>query len=340
MPRPLGHIRLLFSARVLFDLEEADKIFAEKGEKEYADYMRARGNYAKDFDPEVMGRRLNPGPLWNLAVAALRLNEKSPDTVEVGVVCKDTSETAFPIFRNLDLSGLTFQYRIAKSGKGLETSDLESFGADAFFTRNAKDAQLAVDYGVAAAAINFPEGATYTRKEGAPVRLWLDGDAVTFGSSAELGYRTDGLEQYRINEFNRVAQPIEEGPFTKLLVKISDLNKKFPKGEQPFELSLLTARGDVASARVMTTLENLGIEFNGDLYFVSGASKNDVLKAKLPDLFLDDQQVHLEKPALYCPTGHVPYKTGSDIFEYLKAQAAKVKDADKKDPPTGPTGRK
>ena len=63
MPRPMGHIHILISARVLLDLEEADKIFKEKGEREYADFMRGRGKYEKDFVPELGGRALDKGPV-------------------------------------------------------------------------------------------------------------------------------------------------------------------------------------------------------------------------------------------------------------------------------------
>ena len=321
MPRPLGHIRILLSSRVVFDLEEADRIFAEKGAAEYTDYMRARGAYQKDYDADAMGRKLAPGPLWNFVAAALKLNEAFPGAVEGGLFCKDTAETALPIFRNLDTSGEDISYRISTAGKPLTLQDLKAFGADLFLSRNPSDVQMAIDNDVAAATINFPAGASYERLEGRPLRLWLDGDAVTFGSSAEVGYQRNGLERYIRDEFNAASQGVEAGPFTTLLAKISQLNKGFPKGAQPFELSLLTARGGLAAARVLTTVEKLGVDFNGELYFVSGASKTDVLRAHSPDIFFDDQQTHLIGAASFCPTGHVAYKTGSPIQHFLQEQA-------------------
>lgn len=332
MPRPLGHIRILLSSRVIFDLEEADKIFAEKGAAEYADYMRARGAYVKDYDPEVLGRRFKPGPMWNFVLAALELNNVAPGTVEIGMICKDTGETALPIFRNLDVSGVGIEYRLATAGKPIRSSDLNTFNADLFLSRNAADVQKAVDLGIAAAVINFPAGASYQRLKGRPLRFWVDGDAVTFDSDAELGYQTNGLEKYRKDEFNKVAKPLGPGPFTAFLAKLSQANARFPRGEQPFELSLLTARGGPAAARVIPTVEKLGIEFNGELYFLGGADKTDALKAHMPDIFFDDQMVHLDKAQFFCPTGHVPYKTGSAMFNFLKEKAAAEKKPDAPQP--------
>ncbi|MBI3440651.1 MAG: 5'-nucleotidase [Proteobacteria bacterium] len=319
MPRPFGQIHILLSSRVIFDLEEADRIFAEKGAAEYADYMRGRGAYQADYDPATFGRKLAPGPLWNFIMAAQRLNEVDPGTVEIGVMCKDNAETALSIFRNLDIAGLSSAgYRIATAGKPLSVIDLEAFDADLFLSRNPVDVQLAVDHDVAAAVINFPSGAHYDRREGTPLRLWLDGDAVSFGSGAEVVFQADGLEGFMHHEFNQAAEPIGSGPFTHLLAKISQLNARFQDSEKPFELSLLTTRGGEGAARAVATIENLGIEFNGEMYFVCGATKFNVLNAHRPDIFFDDQQVHLREAAAICPTGQVPYKTGSPMYHFVQ----------------------
>lgn len=322
MPRPMGHIRILLSSRVIFDLEEADKIFAQKGEAEYADYMCGRGTYENDFDAQAMGHKLKPGPLFNLMMAALKLNQVSPGTVEIGMVCKDTAETALPIFRNLDLLEAVVDYRIATGGHALTSADLSGFDADLFLSRNSVDVQLAIDNDIAAATVNFPAGASYARRPGKPVRIWVDGDAVTFGSSAEVVYQKQGLENYYKHEFNNASNPIETGPFSKFLIKLSQLNAKFPKGAQPFELSLLTARGGHPSARALSTIEKLGIAFNGGMYFLGGVDKGPVLEAHMPDIFFDDQQVHLKDAQDFCPTGHVAYKTDGPMHKFLQEKAA------------------
>lgn len=328
MPRPLGHIRILLSSRVVLDLEEADRIFAEKGAKEYADYMRGRGAYENDYNAKLGGRKLEPGPMWNFVEAALRLNTIAPDSVEIALICKDTAETALPIFRNLDVAGINVPTRIVTSGSELTREHLDAFGIDLFLSRNAKDVQLATDLGIAAATINFPPGVRYQRDSKSALHLCVDGDAVTFGSSAEVTYQQHGLDKYRKSEFNKFAKKIEPGPFTKVLAKISQMNARFSKEQAPFKLSLLTARGNEAAARVLTISEAFGIEFNNGLYFASGSSKPDILRAHKPDIFFDDQQTHLQDTSLFCPTGHVHYQTGGAMHRFLEKKAAAPKKPD------------
>jgi 5'-nucleotidase len=332
MARPMGHIRILLSSRVLLDLEEADKIYMAKGPQAYTDYLRCRGDYADGFDKEIGGRRLGKGSLWNFAAACLKLNEglKEP-VVEIGMACKDEQESGLVIFRNLDVNGLAeIGYRRATAGKALTMQDHEAFGSDVYFTRNAADAQFAVDNGIAAAQMHLPAGGTnYTRSDGKPVQLWVDGDAVAFGSSSEVIYRTQGLEIYRELEKKNFQSAIEAGPFTQILAKISQLNERFPRGEQPFEIALVTARGGDAGAHALAIAEHHGFKFNGGMYFMSGAAKVAPLKAHKPDIFLDDQLVHLKEACQHVPTGLVAYPKGSPMHEYVAQQKAK-EDADRR----------
>ena len=215
-------------------------------------------------------------------------------------------------------------------GKDVSEQDLDAFGTDLFLTRNEKDAQRAINHDVASAVVNFPPNGTYyNRSENEPVRIWVDGDAVTFGSSSELVYREVGLDKYWAFEAENFDKELEEGPFTGVLAKISKLNEQFPEGKKPFELSLLTARGSLSAARVFNIAAHHGIVFNGRSVFLGGTSKADILKVYKPDLFVDDQMVHLEDSRKYCPTGLVAYKEGSPMYEFHK----KAQERLEKDPP-------
>ncbi len=320
--RTPGHVRILISSRVLFDMEEAAQIYKEQGPDKVLDYLRARGEYAKDYDPEIGGRRLKPGPLWHFAKAITEINKKFPGSFELGLFTKNKLETALPIFRNVDVSGIEIDFRVATGGKPLSEAYLKSFHTDVYFGRNTPDVQTATNLGVAAAVINYPPDAVYERQPGHKLQLFLDGDAVMFGDSAEANSQQKGLDEHIMEEFNSFANPIEPSNFTPLLVKLSELNSHFPPGEEPIEISLLTARGGISAARALSTIEQLGIKVNGNTYCISagssGVSKQDVLTAHKPDLFLDDHPKYVGPASQICPAGQVFYKVDSPMYNLVK----------------------
>lgn len=340
MPRPLGQLHVMVSSRVLLDLEEADKVFKEKGAQGYTDYLRCEGDYKGQGDEALGGfRRLGKGPMFDVAVALNKLNAMSPDKnnplVELGLSCKDEIDSAEVIIANLAVSALgpALEWEVATHGRPVSAEIHKAFKTDLFLTRSKGDAQTAVDLGIASAIINFPPKGTYDFENDGPVRLIVDGDAVAFGDSAEVGFRRDvagnptdygrAVTQYKEREHAEVGKPIEPGPFTVVLAKISAINKLFKPGKAPFEIGLLTARGGLATGRALSTLRAHGVHFNYPSGFMGGADKGEWLEAHRPHLFLDDQETHLKRGMHFCPTGLVPYKTGGVMHQYqMELQSA------------------
>lgn len=347
MGRPVGHIRIMASSRVILNLEKADAVFKKAFDKKfsalkkkgaeikdaeieaheaavnaYTDYVCCqKGIYKDDYDPRLGGRLFEKGIAFDFLEAALALNEKFEEPiVEVQLTCKDELESAVPIFRNIDLSGLKIEQRHATAGRPLSQTEHEAFGTDLLLTRNAHDAQQAVDLGIAAAIMHMPPGEFVYKAEDGPVRLWFDGDAVAFGSSAELRFREEGLQAYKDLESQDFEKAVEPGPFTQILAKFSELNSRFRRGEEPFELSLLTARGHTAAARVASIARHHGIRFNGHTIFMGGAAKAPVLNAHKPHMYFDDQLSHLKD--LKCPAGLVRYPTDSPMHKYQTENGA------------------
>lgn len=68
----------------------------------------------------------------------------------------------------------------------------------------------------------------------------------------------------------------------------------------------MTARNAPAHERVLTTLEDWGIDVD-QLFFLGGMDKSRVLEILKPHIFFDDQMVHLENlesvPAVHIPFG-------------------------------------
>lgn len=328
------------SSRVLLDLEGADAVFRDKGPQAYTDYMRCEGEFLGEGDASLGGfRRIGKGPMFDVALALSRLNVMSPDKnnpiIELGLSCKDENDSADVIFRNLAASvlGEALEWEVATNGHPVDAKIHKAFKTDLFLTRSGNDAQIAVDLGIAAAVINFPPQGTYDFDIAGPVRIIVDGDAVAFGDSAEVGFRkdvashskekyNDAVSQYKHREHDDADKPIEAGPFTVVLAKISMLNSLFPPKEAPFEIGLLTARGGLATARAVATLKAHSIKFNYPSGFMGGSDKGEWLEAHRPHLFLDDQATHLDRGKHFCPTGLVPYKAGGAMHQYQLEQKA------------------
>lgn len=345
MPRPRGHLRILFSARVLLNLEDAHKIYAQtwrdgisagahekaartQAAARYNDFVSCRGEFSDGpYDPDLQGRRFDKGPLFDFALALSRLNAQAQEPlVEIGLFAKDEALSGITIFRNLDTSALgdTLDYRLLTCGRDITAPFHQSFGTDLFLSRNSADVQCARDMGIASALINFPDGWEYDHSaHQGPLKIMVDGDGVAWGEKSEQRFRDavasapnlrEGLDRYIALEDQEFAQPIEAGPFTQVLEKISRLNDRFPRDEAPFELSLLTARGGRASTRALTTLVNHDIALNGFAEFKGGATKADGLRAHDPAVYFDDQATHLSEGRL-CPSGLVFYVSDSPLYK-------------------------
>ncbi len=343
MPRQMGHLRILFSARVLLNLEAADRVYNEAfritqeeggdhtaakraAVARYNEFVTCRGEFASDpFDPDVRGRRFTKGPLFDFAMALAKMNELADEPlVEIGLSAKDEAESGITIFRNLDLTELGdhLDYRLLTCGNRVTTEFHKSFGTDLFLSRNPQDVQCARDAGIASALINFPQDWEYDHSTHAgPLKIIVDGDGVAWGEKSEQRFREslaqaenfpEGLNRYIALEEQEFDKPIEPGPFTDVLEKISRLNDRFPREEAPFRISLLTARGGRASTRALTTLMDHDIALNGFAEFKGGAAKADGLRAHDPDVYFDDQQVHLSEGRL-CPAGLVFYVSDSPL---------------------------
>jgi 5'-nucleotidase len=344
MPRELGHLRIMISSRCLFDLQDAHQIFEHQGLQSYQDYLRTKDPaQAHDFDPVIGGRKLRAGPLMSFAKALLRLNKDVKNgLVEVIFLCKDMADTADIVFANLDAHGLSdIGIRMSSCGQNIEAADIET--VDLLLSMNEVDVQYAVDHGIAASQIYLPPNSELMRKswgrdERRPLRLWVDGDAVAFGSSSERLYRERGLDLYREFEHAHFQKSIEAGPFSKLLAKLSQLNAQFAPQEAPFRLSLLTARGGKAANRVHRICQDHGFIFNDRMICLDGSPKHLTLSRYRPDIFFDDQRVHLDQSAAFTMTGLVPYPTESEMAKYLRQKELDAKkDRDQPANDTGPS---
>jgi len=289
------------SSRALFDLEDANDLFEEEGLEAYR---------AHQLENEQ--KVLKKGTAFVLVEALLKLNKLSgKKLVEVIVMSRNSPDTGLRVFNSISEYGLEIT-RAAFSGGTSLSPYLNAFNVDLFLSKSDEDVQAAVDSGVAAASLYAPPQQESLETD--KIRIAFDADAVIFSEESEHLFKTQGLEAFLEHEKTNANTPMKEGPFAKLLMTLSFLQKHFPKGESPVRIAIVTARNSPAHERVVQTLRTWGVTVD-EAFFLGGLSKDQILQAYQAHIFFDDQETHLKETSKLVPSGKVPYKTGSPLHK-------------------------
>jgi 5'-nucleotidase len=212
-----------------------------------------------------------PGTGFPLARAVLALNSPdAPRRAEVVVMSRNSTETSLRIFNSIRHYGLDIT-RAALSGGAPLAPYLRAFKVDLFLSRYEDDVRRALDAGVAAALLyDQPEDPREAAEE---IRIAFDGDAILFSDESEKIFQADGLEAFARHEQARAREPLAEGPFARLLHKLSGLQQAAARdGITPIRTALVTARGGPAHERVIRTLLAWGIVVD-EAFFLGGVPK-------------------------------------------------------------------
>ncbi|CAI8219345.1 MAG: 5'-nucleotidase [Sulfurovum sp.] len=289
---------IAISSRALFDLEEENKIFEEKGLDEY---------YKHQINNEELLPKKGTG--FRLVKNLLKINDDFPDDkqVEVIIMSRNNSATSLRITKAIEEYKLDIQ-RSAWSGGNEISKYLKPFKVDLFLSANELDVQDAINEGIAAARIlpyEDEDSINYNQ-----VKIAFDGDAVLFSEESEVIYKTQGLEAFLEYEKKNSNNPLNQGPFAQLLRLISNIQAKYPEEKTPIRTALITARNSPAHERVIRTLNQWGVRLD-EAFFLGGVDKYEVVKAFGADIFFDDQDVHLETTSKSTPSAKVLYKKES-----------------------------
>lgn len=283
------------SSRALFDLSLENKIYEEKGLKEYSKYQIEHEN---DI--------LKQGAGFNLIKGFLHINEivSTKRKSEVIILSRNNADTSLRIFNSIEKYNLDISRAALTSGESL-TPYLNAFDVDLFLSADKEDVQEAINAGFAAGLIY--ENYTYAEDDLDQIRIAFDGDAVLFSDESEKIYQEKGLEAFLEHEKENAKKPLPEGPFAKLLKSLSFIQKQFDGEKSPIRTALVTSRNMPAHERVIRTLREWGIRID-EAFFLGGAPKGKVLDAFGAHIFFDDQIVHLDTAAKFVPVAQVPYK--------------------------------
>lgn len=283
------------SSRALFDLEEENRIFEEKGLAAYIEYQHEHEN---DI--------LKPGPAFPLVRALHRLNAGGEHLTEIIVMSRNNADTSLRIFHSIEHYGLDI-CRAALAGGASISPYLGAFRTDLFLSADESDVQAAVNAGVAAGIICMPAVDVDPLATVSQIRIAFDGDAVIFSDESEKIYKEKGLEAFIANEKARAKDPLEEGPFARFLKTVSLIQSHFDAEHAPIRTALVTARNAPAHERVVRTLRAWNVRID-EAFFLGGVSKSDILRAFGAHIFFDDQSVHTDPASKVVPAARVPYK--------------------------------
>lgn len=289
---------IAISSRALFNLEEENKIFEEKGLDDYYKYQIE--------NEDVI---LKKGTGFRLVKNLLKINDDFPNDkqVEVIIMSRNNSATSLRITKSIEKYNLDIA-RSAWSGGNDIAKYLKPFKVDLFLSASEQDVQSAINEGIAAARILPYENDEEEFSN--QVKIAFDGDAVLFSEESEVVYKTQGLEAFIEHERNNALNPLKSGPFAQLLRVISNIQAKYPEERTPIRTALITARNSPAHERVIRTLSQWGVRLD-EAFFLGGVDKYEVVKAFGADIFFDDQDVHLEHASKVAPSAKVFYKEES-----------------------------
>lgn len=290
------------STRALFDLEKENEVFESEGIKGF-----------RAFQLENEDILLEPGTAFYLVKSLLELNKiAKKKIVEVVVMSRNSPETGIRVLNSIVKHELDIT-RVALTGGEALAGYIDAFNIDLFLSKDAKDVQTVIDSKECAAALLYAPPKTFISDE-AMVKIAFDADSVLFSDDSELRYKTEGIEAFHKYEKEHENDALAEGPFAKLLIKLSSIQEHLPTSIEytPLRLAIVTARNAPSHMRVIKTLRKWGV-YVDEAFFLGGLSKDKVLQAFGAHIFFDDQETHVLPASQVVPSGKVPYKTNSAL---------------------------
>lgn len=283
---------IAISSRALFDLNESNQVYENKGVEAYSAYQISHEN-------EI----LSPGVAFPLVKKLLNLNKiQNEKLVEIILLSRNSADTGLRVFNSIQHYELDI-VRAAFTSGDRPYRYINAFDLDLFLSAHAEDVANALAAGCAAATIITSR---INQRDSGKLKIAFDGDAVIFSDEAEKIYQATGFQAFADNEKSAAHKPLSHGPFAGFLSALHALQNKFSQTDCPIRTALITARSAPAHERVIRTLRAWNIRIDEAL-FLGGLDKGKFLQAFDADIFFDDQLGHCQSTKEHVATGHVPY---------------------------------
>ena len=288
-----GKLVVAISSRALFDFEEENQVFEKSGDQAYMELQLERLEEAAKH-----------GVAFPLVRKLLSFNTADAHRVEVVILSKNDPVSGLRVFRSAKHSGLKLERGVFTRGRNAYRY-LEALRANLFLSANEEDVRGALQARFPAARV-IPESAQAAERHADEVRIAFDGDAVLFSDEAEEVFHREGLDAFQKHETEHALKPLPPGPFKPLLEALHRLQTAGAGVPMRIRTALVTARSAPAHERAVRTLMNWHVGVD-EAMFLGGLDKSEFLDAFQPDIFFDDQRVHVESAGRRVATGHVPF---------------------------------
>ncbi|SFT15154.1 5'-nucleotidase [Paenibacillus sp. BC26] len=302
MPYPIENkFVIAVASSALFDLEESDRVFRERGEDEYRKFQRENENHI-----------LATGVAFPLIKRLLRIHASDEEQlVEVVLLSRNDPDTGLRVFKSIEHYKLPISRAVFVAGSN-PFLYLDAFNASLFLSGNPEDVKEAVEHG-------YPAGCIYPTDyvdddEDEELRIAFDFDGIIADDSAETIFQRGGaLHSFHDHERSKAGEPLPGGPLFRFFGEIAKLQKREsekkllnPAYKPKIRVAIATARNAPAHERVITTLREQDIRVD-EAFFLGGIDKGRVLGIFKPHIFFDDQVGHIEGVARSVPSVHVPF---------------------------------
>ena len=290
------------ASSALFQLDEADAVFREKGVRAYRAYQR-------EHEADV----LKPGIAFPFVRRFLELNkvftERQP--AEVVLLSRNDSDTGLRVFTSIEHYGLGI-VRAAFTHGNSPFRYIPAYNVSLFLSANEEDVKDALSHGYPAGRV-LPS-ATCEEEADDELRVAFDFDGVIADDSAEKVFQKEGIDAFYNSETAKAETAIAPGPLGDLFRKLGNLRTLEDEREELdrnyrrfLKTAIVTARSAPAHRRVINTLRSWNITVD-ETHFLGGMDKGRVLETLRPHIFFDDQQhPHLDSAQAFTPSVHIPF---------------------------------
>lgn len=260
------HLVIGISSSALFDMEEENKIFEEKGLLEYQAHQILH-------EKEV----LKPGIGFQLVKALLNINTllKQERRTEVIVMSRNIANTSLRVFNSIQYYGLEIS-RAALVGGARIAPYLHAYETDLFLSANENDVHEAIDANIAAGSIYLTK--VDANKEIDRIKLGFDIGAIKYANEAELIYQNYGMASFLEYEKINIQKASPEGPYAKLFKMIAILQNEFSPEDVPIRVALIATFDSPLLERVIYALRAWEVRLD-EAFYIGASGKDDVLKA-------------------------------------------------------------